>query len=557
MSAGLGFSLVVLFLILNRAAYQSFFQDDDFDTMGWIPYVSPQQWISGLFSPLLSPNNFRPVGHAYYLIEDWAGFNFAPYVAVLQLVHIVNSVLVWRIGRKLGLGPYASLAGAGFYLLNFAAMYTFWKPMYSFDLLCTTFCLASILLWAHGRWILSLAAFWLAYKAKELAVMLPLALACYQLWFGRRRDWWKLIPFFALSTSFGLQAMLANKAARGAYQLAFDGKVAMGLAGHYLQRMALVPYAGFALLLLLPLLVRDRRVWWGVASMYFFLIPLAMLPGRVFDCYTYLPLSCLAIAVGAVAGTKRPFAVPVCAALFFTVWAFRDIHTLKADRSDTLTVGRESRDYFRDMVRYAHTHPKPAAILYAGFPLTFHNWGMRGLFQCAFNDLSLDPLYIDDDRARQAMHAPSLMIVFWDHATRKARFLEHRAGQTEPWYVTMNENTPIWLLDEGWYPLEQNYRWTQPHVTAHLWRPEGVRELVLETNVLPQLTAEPREVRASVDGATVGVTKLDTPGMQTLRWPLKPGAAAMVNVEFDVSKGFKNPGDERVFGLPVVSFGFR
>jgi len=48
--------------------------------------------------------------------------------------------------------------------------------MYVFDLLCGTLCVASVLLWARGRWILSFLAFWLAYKSKELAVMLPAVL---------------------------------------------------------------------------------------------------------------------------------------------------------------------------------------------------------------------------------------------------------------------------------------------------------------------------------------------------------------------------------------------
>ena len=62
-----------------------------------------------------------------------------------------------------------------------------WKPMYVFDVLCATFCLLSVLMWTRRRWILSLLAFWLAYKAKELAVMLPAVLLCYEMWIGTRR----------------------------------------------------------------------------------------------------------------------------------------------------------------------------------------------------------------------------------------------------------------------------------------------------------------------------------------------------------------------------------
>jgi hypothetical protein len=52
-----------------------------------------------------------------------------------------------------------------FFVFSAAAFDAYWKPMYVFDLLCTTFSLASILFYAYRRWILSFIAFWLAYKS--------------------------------------------------------------------------------------------------------------------------------------------------------------------------------------------------------------------------------------------------------------------------------------------------------------------------------------------------------------------------------------------------------
>ena len=67
----------------------------------------------------------------------------------------------------------ASAALATFFFAFHMALFdALWKPMYVFDLLCATFCLAAMLLWTGGRWVLSFACFWLAYKSKELAVML-------------------------------------------------------------------------------------------------------------------------------------------------------------------------------------------------------------------------------------------------------------------------------------------------------------------------------------------------------------------------------------------------
>ena len=57
--------------------------------------------------------------------------------------------------------------------------------------------------------MLSFALFWLAYKSKEPAVMLPAVLACYEWWLGERR-WKRLVPFLLVSLSFGLQGLLLN-----------------------------------------------------------------------------------------------------------------------------------------------------------------------------------------------------------------------------------------------------------------------------------------------------------------------------------------------------------
>src|SRR5260370_2551345 len=85
----------------------------------------------------------------------------------------------------------------------------FWKPMYIFDVLCATFCLLSLWCYATGRWMLSFVAFWLAYKSKEMAVMLPAVLLGFEFWFGKHR-WKPLVPFFPGSLSFGAQWILGN-----------------------------------------------------------------------------------------------------------------------------------------------------------------------------------------------------------------------------------------------------------------------------------------------------------------------------------------------------------
>ena len=154
----------------------------------------------------------------------------------------------------------------------------FWKPMYVFDVLCATFCLLSLWCYASERWVLSFAAFWLAYKSKELAVMLPAVLLAFEIWFGKRR-WKPLVPFFLASLSFGVQGMLGNPNRDNDYTFRFTAAALAKTSVFYAGRIFLIPYLGFVTPAF-ALLARNRRTWFGLAAMGLFLFPMLFLPGR-------------------------------------------------------------------------------------------------------------------------------------------------------------------------------------------------------------------------------------------------------------------------------------
>ena len=177
--AALFLTMAALFLIANRAAYKGFFQDDELNNISWTRDIPALEYAKAVFTPKFFNNNFRPVGHYYYRAMSLRyGLDFPKYLPLMHLAHILNVWLVWLLARRLGLPPLASSLGALFFGFDMAVFDVYWKPMYVFDLFCATFSLASILLYTRRRYILSFAAFWLAYKSKELAVMLPVVLAC-------------------------------------------------------------------------------------------------------------------------------------------------------------------------------------------------------------------------------------------------------------------------------------------------------------------------------------------------------------------------------------------
>src|ERR1700693_3226094 len=145
------FAIGLTFLILNRAAYKGYFQDDEFDNILTTRDIPPSEWTSWFLTPRLSSENFRPAGHFYfYAMNRLAGLRFPSYVTPLHILHLLNTLLLWLFLRRLGINPFAAAAGAAFFALNVSAFDVYWKPMYVFDLLCATFSLAALNLYARG-----------------------------------------------------------------------------------------------------------------------------------------------------------------------------------------------------------------------------------------------------------------------------------------------------------------------------------------------------------------------------------------------------------------------
>jgi hypothetical protein len=190
-----GIAIALIFIALNHSAYDGFFQDDELDNLSWAPSVTVPEFAVAFVKPLFYVNNFRPAGHLYFAVMGRLfGEDYPPWMTPVFALHLVNGLLIFALARKMSIGVWHALAGVAFFIWSSGAFDAYWKPMYVFDLLCTAFSLASILLYAHRRWVLSFVAFWFAYKSKELAVMLPVVLLAWEYWFGDRK-YLRVLPF--------------------------------------------------------------------------------------------------------------------------------------------------------------------------------------------------------------------------------------------------------------------------------------------------------------------------------------------------------------------------
>lgn len=366
-------TLAFVFWLINRDAHRGYFSGDDLATLTWAPAGNTVEWLGLFITPALNTSNFRPVGAFYY---KWLGMkywlHFRPYSIVLQWLHVINAALLLAWLRRLHLPLFASLVGCCWFAFSALLLPAFWKPMYIFDVLCCLFCLLTFLLYERGHWILGLLAMWFAYRAKEVAVMLPAALAAYELLLGHRR-WKRLIPYFLVSLNFGLQAAM-YKAPENAYSLHFAPASLWTAASFY--GAALWSGPALALLLLaVPQAARDRRLWWGAFSALCLLTPMLALPGRLFAVYWYIPTIGLTVAAAALAAQAPRWTL----AIGLTVWMALNYGQVRQRGEAILQEEGEARQYARDVEEYARRNPRRETIFYDRTPEGIKSWGLEAL----------------------------------------------------------------------------------------------------------------------------------------------------------------------------------
>jgi hypothetical protein len=546
-------AVAALFVIMNRAAYQGYFQDDELDDIVTTRNIPALSWAGWFATPRLSKENFRPTGHLYfYAMNRLVGLDFPKYVAVLHGLHLLNVMLVWLLLRQLGVNPFAAVAGAAFFALNVSAFDALWKPMYVFDVLCGTFCLATLVLYAEGYWIESILTMWLAYKSKELAIMLPLVLLAYEAWFGERRWHW-MTPFFAISLCFGVQAILSPQPKESPYELVWTFGALWQTFSYYSTRVLLIPFAGIVFAAI-PVLVKDRRVWFGAVALGAFSLPLLFLPGRIFPAYTYLPLSGAAIELAVLASIVRP----VATVAFFALWIPWNLVELRADRKATLTADDQIRIYAGALLDFRRNHPELRSIAFSSAPDSFHIWGIQAALNYESPFTRLAPKFMDEAEARKLPDAARVTFINWDRNHNKVHILSKDPSAPDASYLKLGPETPIWQLDQGWLGLDEYFRWTEPTAKAHLAWPADSAHFEIAVNVSPSIlkTNGYVNVRPSINGHDLGSLRFDKAGVETLRWDLPKGREAKANVELTFEPVGHFPPDTRTLGAPIVAFGF-
>jgi len=542
--------MALLFFVANRGAYKAYFSADDLDNIAWTHVATPGPFVKGLLLPKYNQGNFRPMGHAYFVImSKWQALNYPPYVAVLHAFHLLNMVILWLLLREFGFSLKAIISGTIIYVFHMAVFDAYWKPMYIFDVLCGTFCLLSILAFLKRSYVLSFLCFWLAYKSKEPALMLPVVLAILAYWRGLSRK--ALIPFFAVTIVFAAQVLLFNPGLDNDYTLRFTPSAVWKSAQFYASQVLLIPYAGFGLLLL-PLLHKEKRLFFGLATAILFLVPMLLLPGRLYPAYLYVPITGLAIVAASLAETAQVWHL----ALFFLLWVPLHYERMRANRKAAIAIGDNNRTFVNAMVEGARQHPGLKGVVYEGGPAALEMWGYEGLLKYLYGlDVKVFPISDKDlmknvpQEAALFAYEPGANIL---HVTPR---LEHDAS-----VVSVGWKSQPWQLGEGWQPRNNHFRWTAPRATARAYRPPEATKFMVQLNVGPGVIQEMGRVELEVvlNGYPLGLASYSKPGQTVVEWPLPPGPAGNVEIEFRSTHDADNvSSDTKKLGVPVMQFGFR
>jgi hypothetical protein len=561
--------LVLLFWIANRAAYKGYFHGDDLDNLAWNQYVTLDTYLRGILSPWFDRSNFRPTGHFFFFVmRRYADLSYPAYVAVIQVIHILNAWWVWRLLRRLEISTQAAVAGVVVFLFHAATFAAYWMPMYIFDLLCGTFCILSVLSFINRRYLWSLLAFWLAYKAKEVAIMLPVVLLGYKLMVDgeglrpllrreRRvdREWLWLVPFFLISLVFGLQALQRNTGTRDAYTLKVTGDSVWQLIQFYGPKLFGSLWLFGAALVVAIAGHRDRRFWWALCSAVLLALPLLALPNRVFAVYLYVPVVFVAIAMGSVVSWRPAILAP----LTVLVWCVFTYGEMKRFRNEFLANSTENRLWVQEVHRFLRGSPLSRSFVFDGFPPTLHAWGANGAIHLAKRDPDVRVASVEAPGAAQLLREPRVGVFVWNGATRMVNITSRTPTAADASYVKIDVGMPVWQFGEGWFQRDGSFRWTKPVAYANLYRPVQATRFELQVNAGPQQIKDLGQfrIRVFLDGVAIGESTFDRVGWQIVNWPIEPGPAKLVEIRLEADPPYKTPIDPRTLGAAIGAFGFR
>ncbi len=538
-------AVVLIFVIANRAAFEGYFSGDDLDNLSWATIAGVDTFYKELLTPVFSATNTRPTGALFYRLTGVAfGLDFPRYIPILFALHLANAALLFWLLRRKQIAEPPACAATLIFLCHPALLEAWWKPMYIFDLLAASFCIATWLLFNTRRWPLALLTFWLAYKSKEVALFFPVVLAI--------DNWRRAIPFLAISASFGLQALRVNTTRNNPYTLRFS-LASLAQSIPFYAKQAYIDKWGALLIAPLLYFVRTLQPVKYFAATVALLIPLLFLPARLFSVYLYVPM------IPAALGLALIFArVPVNGlAIGLLLWLGLNYTVLRDKRKAELAIAQESRAWVTQLAAAHKAAPLANPAFFENAPPGLPDYGMRGALRLITKNPGAELLNAEEDDGRLKAKDRALPTLYWFRPRNLLTVVPHRFAEAETNYLEFQVPSAAWQLKDGFYKRENGYRWTAPTATLMLAAPQGASILQIRFNIgQPIIDAVRRiHVKVYVENELTGETDFIARGIPVVDFALKRNVSGPVEVRLETTPGYTPPKDGRSLGVAVIGIG--
>lgn len=302
--------VVLATLIVHNVALFVFFTADDLVMLARVEGLAawptlPWRAISGRFY--------------YEAFGPWFGARPFPWHAISLVLHVLNACAVAACASRLGVSPGSALMCGGLFGVSASALPTVWAISGIGELLACSCVLLGLLAALSGRMTVSALVFSFGLLSKETIVLTPIAAGVLSRGMPKRRRY--ICALVGAVLGLGLFVYSQYLRAPGgplagrAYEWNLGSHIVRN-TGIYLTWMIdrlgmLVPtgtplphavWAGPVAIVTMMIVGRQSvQMWFGFAMMALALAPVLALVRQVQVHYTYVPLTGVCIALGAVA----------------------------------------------------------------------------------------------------------------------------------------------------------------------------------------------------------------------------------------------------------------
>ena len=589
------------------------FEQDDFAWLNLRNRVTDfHSFLWAMFAPL-AQGTVRPWSErGFFMAFSYLfGLRALPYRVFVFLNQFLNIALVMLIARKLTRSELAGFLAALFWISNVALIIPMsWNSSYN-EVQCASFLLLSFYLFIWYTETAERKFYWmqwvtfvLGFGALEINVVYPAIAALYALLLARRY-FRSTLPMFAISVAFVVIDRLAStQKGNFYYDMDFHPSALMATFWQYWKILLGIPAEGQGWS---PDLVQPARILLTVAIVvfalwqtwkrrwlplffigWFFIVlgPLLPLHNHVTDYYLTIPAIGMALlaAYASSIAWKRGWAASVIAAVLALLYFIPSVNRVRAGMLSSFDRADRVRALIQSVAYAKHIHPGKMVLLkdvddelfWSGvYDSPFRIFGWSDVFLApdsrplVHEDPHLNPVdgyFLPESAARRVVDDDAAVVYAVEG--RKLRNI------TKPYRILVDGQPPPPLarsidvglslfreqVGEGWYGLEDGFRWSGKHAVVYLPGPAlaGQRLYLHGFATDSQMKLGPLRVDLTIDCRALPMQVIAGPGF---RVPLELRSSARfswpseeIEVAFTVDRTIRPPGEVRNLGLAFGQF---